>query len=133
MKGITMKRMTFVLGILLLFPGYGFCIDRQTQADFYNIGTPADVTVSTSVWTAIPAVSTGYRLGILFGEYATNSSNMLISITTTTTNSTSIATGLTFIKGSSPWLLSIDSSLHLWAVSLNGSSGSEKMYFQELK
>lgn len=129
-----MKKLSAIFAGLFLISGSCFAgLSRQTEADFFGVQSSSDVVISTFAWTQIGSTNTLIRTGILVSEYATNTSNMLLVISTSSVAPTLLTQGNLLVKGSSPWFVSIAPAMYLWALSLNGSGGSERVYAEELK
>lgn len=102
------------------------------RAKFHRLGTSGNVSVSTSSWTAVPSTSSvdASRLGVMIDSYDTNSANMLIQFTTSTTISKSTSTGITLKPADEPWTLEFSRDIYIWAISLHTSA--ENIFEKEL-
>lgn len=107
-------------------------IDRQSTPDYYFTDAVGNISISTSAWTAVPASNSVYRLGIIVQEYASNSANMLVRISSTTTAPAAASNiGMTLHPTDGPQTFSISDGMYLFAKSQ--ASTAENLFYQELK
>lgn len=128
--------MKYVAFIFFLIVSSVFLLSQKvfsSSAEIHNLGGTGDISVSTSQWTAIPATGTANisRIGLFVDSYNTNTANFLVNFTTNSLPPGSTSQGLTMKPSDSPWTLSMDYTISVWAISLH--TVAERMFYKELR
>jgi hypothetical protein len=126
-------------------PATGDVIDNKGTAhnmvrDFWkrarirndSLGIGTNIEISTSQWTFVPSTSAiTERTRIWLDAYDTNTSNVLINITTNALTLPATDQGFTLKPFDNPWELDISSTVYLIGITLGNTA--EKVYVRELK
>jgi hypothetical protein len=134
-----MKRLIFA-GILAIFCASYAHADRSgTMTDFVGVTTMTIVGVSGSSWTLVSSAAvTTYQMpgpanpvAYMLDHAPQNQSDMLVAFTTSTLAPATTFYGYTYRASDVPWILSLDRSIYVWAIS--NASVVQQLLFQQLK
>lgn len=127
-----MKR--FVVISLAVFAGMAAnASELVSETPYRAYGTPTTVSVSTSVWTKIPASQTlDGQNGLLVDVPAGNSANMVGHLGGCTSTAVAISVRpMEFIRGEGYVEVPVADTVCLWVLSLH--TGAESIHVQEYK
>lgn len=126
-----MKKLAFLF-FFFLSPA-AWATGAQTEATYNVIESSGNVDVSTSAWTSIPDTDiTGCkRISISIDAYRTNTANMLIRFTNSSTPPTETDQGFTMTPSDPMWTFQMACGVYVWAISLHTSA--EELFYTELR
>ena len=124
-----------LIAIVIFTGSLAYGLDAgKSKAFIQDTGLPAAISVSTSVWTAVPSTFTvlGSRSGTILTAKAdvVSSFNIMLSsyshVPTISTDTAPMQIGSDSYR-----YLDVSQYVYIWAVSNNGLGGIEDLYYQE--
>ena len=128
-----MKKALIALMLIAAFAGKSHAT-RQDSPDFMEVSTHTIAVVGYSSWTIVAGSTTSFinfgRIGLMIDQVPQNTKDIMIAITTSNVAPSSTFYGFTMTEADNPWILSIDKSRYIWAIT---SDILQQIIVQELK